>query len=149
MLEKYTSPKVKQINPADQKSISSNQTPTKLETALNYGDITGVVTLSPTWYKGGISRTEAEILLSKSGINHFLVRTSSVQGRYALSIYRVADFVQSILLSFLYYYTYIIASAVEGYSLQDCAVDQQVYKSIQQLVETSPLLNNFMPIGNI
>ncbi len=40
-----------------------------------------------TWYFGSLDRTQTEKLLQASSVNTYLVRTSSMEGRYALSIF--------------------------------------------------------------
>lgn len=42
------------------------------------------------WYFGNITRQESEELLGSCDRDAFLVRTSSIEGAYAVSLYEVA-----------------------------------------------------------
>eukprot|EP01119_Soliformovum_irregulare_P006204 TRINITY_DN1800_c0_g3_i1.p1 TRINITY_DN1800_c0_g3~~TRINITY_DN1800_c0_g3_i1.p1 ORF type:complete len:1273 (-),score=487.08 TRINITY_DN1800_c0_g3_i1:23-3841(-) len=94
--------------------------------------------LSPLWYYEDINRADTERLLSSSGQNALLIRTSSVPGNFALSRYDASSETFSHQL---------IAQAPGGFRIEDSPNDNSIYPSIQAVVSTSPDCSGFIPMG--
>lgn len=108
-------------------TLTSPQAPTNLQ-QLN----------QKLWLYGNLDRASAENLLISGGNgNYFLIRASSVPNCYALS--KCSNF---------QVWHLVIQPASEGYVIQD-SNDKAAYPSLDLLVQETPELKGFLPIGSI
>eukprot|EP01114_Cavostelium_apophysatum_P009152 TRINITY_DN2222_c0_g1_i1.p1 TRINITY_DN2222_c0_g1~~TRINITY_DN2222_c0_g1_i1.p1 ORF type:complete len:799 (-),score=216.79 TRINITY_DN2222_c0_g1_i1:869-2980(-) len=120
--------------------VSNMKPPVPVKALADQKDGThyGEIPVSKDWYLGSISRVDAEKLLLSCGGDVFLVRTSSVEGCYALSKYFTST------KSFIHF---IIAPTKGGYGLKDCGDDTKSYESLDDLIANSPVTNGFTSVG--
>lgn len=90
------------------------------------------------WYYGEINRVDAESILEACGTNSFLVRTSSVPGRFALSQF---DAKADKFIHFL-----IVPEPSGGFKIEN-SDDSNVYPSMDDLIFRSPILKGFQAAG--
>lgn len=88
------------------------------------------------WYFSNLPRINAEQLLMAAGPSTFLLRNSSIQGCYALSLYTRSGFIH-----------WMITPRENGVGLQDCEEDKNVYPNVYDLVAKTPILENFTASG--
>jgi len=93
------------------------------------------------WYYGDIQRKDAERLLISCNQNSFMVRNSSVQGCYALSLF---SYQKRTMLHLLVQ----PAKATTGYQIQD-SEDNHVYTSLVDILKNSPVVKGYEMCGKI
>jgi len=86
------------------------------------------------WYFGKIDRKQAEEILQKGGVGHYIARESSQKGSYAISYWHKELGIN---------HTLIIPSGDGGYRFQD---ENEVCPSVMTLVRNCPKFMNMMPI---
>jgi SH2 domain len=96
--------------------------------------------MDPAWFKGSISRQEAEKTLSAKNAQCFLLRESSQKGQYALSRYHLP---QKQFMHLL-----IAPVTATQYQLQGCT-DKNVYGSIPDLINNTSELKAFTAVGRL
>lgn len=93
---------------------------------------------STDWLFLNINRAQAETILLECNEGAFLVRSSSIQGCYALSRWKPGSNPEH----------YIIAPCAEGYLIQDC-LDTNTYPTLNDLIASTFELNDYRPVGDV
>jgi len=95
------------------------------------------------WYFGSISRTDAEQLLIACKVNALLVRTSSMQGCYAVSTYDCSTPGKHYFI----HYLVLFDEAKGGFKLEESPIDTNIYSSLTSLINESPVFAMYEPAG--
>eukprot|EP01119_Soliformovum_irregulare_P016698 TRINITY_DN4874_c0_g1_i3.p1 TRINITY_DN4874_c0_g1~~TRINITY_DN4874_c0_g1_i3.p1 ORF type:complete len:1171 (-),score=313.30 TRINITY_DN4874_c0_g1_i3:15-3527(-) len=112
-----------------------------------YGEVTHMPPLPSRmgddkfWFYGKISRTDAEQLLISSRRNTLMVRSSSMEGCYAISTYDCSD------RNHCFFVHYLVLPSPRGFKLEDPTVDGGEYSSLLNLIDLSPAFKKFEAVG--
>jgi hypothetical protein len=119
------------------------------QSTVTYGALPGLKTKSkekgdkegpvPGWYFPGMTRAEAEEAMSRAGEDTFLIRISSVQNCYALSVCQKKQ-------GFVHF---IIVEHKASFILKDCLQDKNTYSSLEDLLLKTPVLLHCKPLGDV
>jgi Ankyrin repeats (3 copies)/SH2 domain len=127
------------------------------------GDSAGDAGSGDLWYFPGISRQEAEVMISAQPEKSFLVRDSSVEGCYALSLGDPKSWSHLLIVAVMQNITQwdeaqqcevITEVRFTGYQIDPSqniglSVDCSLYPTVAELINTTPELKSYTAMGKL